>query len=136
MFAMLTISLFTDWKKHKILNVVVIPGIILGFVLNTLAYGTDGFKSCCISFIVTLVFFGIFYHFKMLGAGDVKLILAIAVLNNVFYAFAGLIIGSFLAGIYGAYVFIQTKNKKARIPYGIFIALGFYIYQLMIWYFS
>lgn len=132
MFIMLTISNFTDWKKHKIYNWVTYPGIILGFILNSIAYGLDGFISCCISFGIALVFFLIFYIFKMIGAGDVKLIIAIAVLTNVFHAFAGLIVGSLLAAIYGAYVWIKTRDRKAKIPYGIFIGIGFYLYELLV----
>lgn len=132
MFTMLTISIYTDWKKHKIYNWVTYPCIILGFVLNTLEYGYDGFISCWINLGIAFVFFILFYVFKMIGAGDIKLILAISVLMNVFYAFAGLIIGSLLAAFYGAYIWIKTKNRKARIPYGIFIGIGFYIYQILV----
>lgn len=132
MFIMLTISIFSDWKKHKIYNWVTYPGIILGFILNYLAYGTDGIISCCISFAVSLIFFLIFYMLKMIGAGDVKLIIAISVLTNVFHAFAGLIVGSILAGIYGSYVWIKVRDRKAKIPYGIFIGIGFYLYELLI----
>ncbi len=131
LFTILTISIYTDWKKHKIYNSVTYTGMVLGFILNSIAYGSDGFISCCISFIVALLFFLIFYALKLIGAGDVKLILAIATLMNVFYAFAGLIIGSLLAGIYGIYIWIKTKNKRAKIPYGIFIGIGFYIYEII-----
>lgn len=131
LFTILTISIYTDWKKHKIYNSVTYTGMVLGFILNSIAYGSDGFISCCISFVVALLFFLIFYALKLIGAGDVKLILAIATLMNVFYAFAGLIIGSLLAGIYGIYIWIKTKNKRAKIPYGIFIGIGFYIYEII-----
>lgn len=131
-FTMLTISIYTDWRKHKIYNYLTYPCIILGFILNTLAYGYEGFISCWINLSITLVIFVLFYFIHMIGAGDVKLIIASACLMNVFYVFGGLIIGSLIAGIYGAYIWLKTKNRKARIPYGIFIGLGFYIYQVLI----
>lgn len=132
LFVMLTISIITDWKKHKIYNYVTYPAIFSGFILNSCAYGLNGFISCCVSLVISFVLFILFYSIKMIGAGDVKLIIAASVLTNVFYAFAGLIIGSLLAACYGAYVWLKTKNRKARIPYGIFIGIGFYIYQLLI----
>ena len=131
LFTILTISMYTDWKYKKIFNYVTYPGILLGFVLNFGFYGVDGIKSCCFSVAVAFGFFILFYMIKMIGAGDVKLILAIAALTNVFYTFAGLIIGSLLASIYGIYIWMRTKDKKARIPYGIFIGIGFYLYQIL-----
>lgn len=133
LFAILTISIYTDWRYHKIYNKVTYIGILLGFILNSIQYGMDGFLSCCFSLTLALVFFLIFYLAHMIGGGDVKLILAIAVLMNVFYAFAGLIISSILAAIYGVFLWMRTKNTKAQIPYGIFIGIGFYLYQIIVW---
>lgn len=133
LFTVLTISMYTDWKYHKIYNWVTYPAIILGFIINTINYGSDGFISCCINLGITLLFFGIFYLLKMMGAGDIKLIIAISCLMNAVYAFAGLIIGTILAGIYGMYVWFKTKNRKLRIQYGIFIGVGFYLYQILLY---
>lgn len=127
---MLGLCIYTDYKDHKIYNNVVLPCIFLGFFFNSLFYGVEGFKSCCMSFGISLVFFLIFYLIHMMGAGDVKLVVAASVLTNVFYAFGALIIGTILAAFYGTYVWMKTRNRKMRIPYGIFVGLGFYIYQI------
>ena len=127
----LAISIYTDARHKKIYNKVTYPAIVLGFVFNTLAYGYDGFISCIISMAGALLFYLLFYAVGMIGAGDVKLIVAVATLMNIFYALAGLIVGSFLAAIYGAFIWLRTKNRKARIPYGVFIGVGFYIYQVL-----
>lgn len=128
----LLMCIYTDWKCHKIYNWVVFPAIVFGFVWNTAVYGYEGFISSSISFGISLVFFLIFYLVHMMGAGDVKLIVACSVITNVFYAAGGLIIGTILAAFYGSYVWVKTKKRRIRIPYGIFIGIGFFLYQLMI----
>lgn len=128
----LLICLWTDWKYHKVFNKYTYPTIFLGFFLNSLFYGMDGLKTCCLSFALSLLFFLIFYAFHWIGAGDVKMIIAVSVLNNVFYAFGALILSSFLAAFYGMFLVIRGKRKEFRVPFGVFVSLGFFLYQILI----
>ena len=132
---MLAICIYTDGKEGKMYNKVLLPCSIAGFVLNTIAYGVVGLISTCFSFVVSLVFFFIFYKLHGIAAGDVKLIVTCSVLANVFYTFGALIIGSVLAALYAIYKWLKTNTHRVRIPYGVFVGLGFYIYQIaiMLW---
>lgn len=129
---MLAICIYTDGKYGKIYNKVLLPCCIAGFVLNTIAYGINGLLSTCFSFAVALIFFSIFYKLHGIAAGDVKLIVTCAVLMNVFYAFGGIIVGSLFAAFYATYKWMQTGKSRIRIPYGVFVGIGFYVYQIAI----
>lgn len=133
LFNMLIISMYTDYKEHKILNSVTFSGMGLGIFLNTFTYGMQGFISCMISMGIAFVILIWFCLLKQLGYGDLKLILAMAAIMNVFYTFGALIVGSTLAAIYAISKVIKTKNRKLQIPYGIFVGIGTILYQIGIW---
>lgn len=92
----LVISLITDLKSRKILNVVTFPGILLGLTLNPLfhvlndgATLSQGLKKAFIGFGVAVVFYGIIYILGGIEAGDLKLMAAIgAITGPIFVMFA------------------------------------------------
>ena len=132
LYIMLAVCIYTDGKEGKIYNKVLIPGFLSGILLNFIGYGTDGLVSCLISLTITLVFFLPFYLLKGIGAGDIKLIATCSVLVNVFYTAGALIVATILAAIFATFKWLKTRKARVRIRYGVFIGIGFYLYQVLI----
>jgi prepilin peptidase CpaA len=149
----LLISLITDIKNRKILNVVTLPAILIGFIYYTTVQGLEGLLFSGKGFLLGLSLLLIPYLLGGIGAGDVKLMAAIGALMGtsfVLYSFVyialigGLIsivlimkkngiktaIKSFffqiiyLRGNLGPILFSKDKSTSISFPYGVAIVFG------------
>lgn len=95
-FIVVAISVYTDFKGAKIKNVVTMPAILIGLIVA----GINGtFLSSFLGVIVPFALLFIFWKIKGLGAGDIKLLMAIGSLlglkmlanySVIIFAFAGI----------------------------------------------
>jgi prepilin peptidase CpaA len=149
----LLISLITDIKNRKILNVVTLPAIIIGFIYYTTVQGLDGLLFSGKGFLIGLSLLLIPYLLGGMGAGDVKLMAAIGALMGttfVLYSFVYIaLIGGFISvflimkkngiknslksfffqifylrGNLGSILFSKDKSSSILFPYGVAIVLG------------
>jgi prepilin peptidase CpaA len=77
--AVLAVCTFTDLRSRKILNVVVVPFLIAGFVLHGWLAGWGGIVQSLEGLAVGGGFFFVLSLMKTMGMGDVKLCAAIGV---------------------------------------------------------
>ncbi|CAH2714469.1 hypothetical protein BACCIP111895_01632 [Neobacillus rhizosphaerae] len=149
----LLISLITDIKKRKILNIVTIPAILFGFIYYTTYQGLEGFLFSGKGFLLGLSLLLIPYLLGGMGAGDVKLMAAIGALMGtsfVLYSFVYIaLIGGlisvvlimkkngiknslrlyffqiiFLRGNFGTILINKDKSSSISFPYGVAIVAG------------
>lgn len=147
----LLISLFTDLKDRKILNIVTIPTIFFGLIYFSVTQGLNGFLFSLLGLLVGLCVLLIPFLLGGMGAGDVKLMGAIGALMGtsfVFYSFIyTALIGGFISlllilkkkgikntikPLFIKYVLFKskhsalsiTKEKSITFPYGVAIVLG------------
>jgi prepilin peptidase CpaA len=96
--AILIISVFTDIRYGKILNVVTLPFAILGIVLNTMDKGWGGILFSVEGILLGLaLFFLSAFLGRILGAGDCKLFAAVGALQGPYFLL-WVILYSLLAG--------------------------------------
>lgn len=151
LFGILAISLVTDLRQRKILNIVTLPSIVIGLVYYSWTMGWTGFVYSGQGALVGLGLLLIPFLMGGMGAGDVKLMAAIGALQGtafVFYAFlytaiigglislvilarahrlAGFIRTTlilFATGNRGSIDFTHDDKAKLTFPYGIAIVLG------------
>lgn len=129
LFIVALICMYTDFKERKIYNLITFPAMILGLLLNFVYYGTEGLLSALASMGIAFVFMMVFYLLKQLAEGDVKLVVALCALENVFFIFGSMVIGTTISAFYAIYVYSKTKNRKEKIPFGVFVGLGLILYQ-------
>lgn len=149
----LLISLITDIKSRKILNIVTLPSIAFAFIYYI---STSGFEGLLFSGKGFLVGFGLLlipYLLGGMGAGDVKLMAAIGALMGTKFVLYAFVFIAIIGGFIGAFLIIRNKglinslksfffntvyfrseigsallknNKESSIsfPYGVAIVLG------------
>jgi len=147
------IAVYTDVRWGKIFNAVTLPGMIIGLAVNGALGGVEGlwlsFQGLLLGFALFLVsaFFG-----RILGGGDIKLLMAIGALQGpvflIWALFYTAIIGAVLAIALGLYRGVLAKSLRSlvascylrlaqrvpmelneatggpRLPYAIAISLG------------
>lgn len=150
LLVILLISVITDIKSRKILNIVTLPSIIIGIIYYSAILGFDGFLFSGKGFLVGLALLFIPFVLGGIGAGDVKLLGAIGALKGTTFVFYSFLYGAAIGGFIALFILIKQKNiggllfrlfnatlqkevgalnleKKdlaPSFPYGVAIALG------------
>jgi prepilin peptidase CpaA len=89
--AALAAATVTDLRERRVRNIVTLPALLLGLVLNTALQGPDGGTASLQGAGLALVALMPLYMVRGMGAGDVKLMAAIGALKGpefVLYTFA------------------------------------------------
>lgn len=108
------ISVYTDTKTYKILNKVVLPTLLIGIIATTYFGGWYAGVQCLLKVVIVTLILSPLFLLRFLGAGDIKLLSAIAafwpykeMLYIILYSFI-------LGGIIGAVLLITRKNGLER----------------------
>ena len=124
LLVILTISLYTDIKSRKILNVITMPSILFGIVYYTVILGKEGFLFSGKGFFVGLVVLLIPYLLGGMGAGDVKLMAAIGALTGPVFVFYSFIYTALVGGVIALILIMKrdgivfsVKNFYCNIPF-------------------
>lgn len=106
----LIIASHTDIKLNKIKNKYILIAIVLGFSINFIQFGLSGLLIAVIGFIIPLA---IGYPLFLLGfipAGDVKMFIAIGVINGINNLNSIFIITLFISGFYSIILLLIKKD--------------------------
>jgi prepilin peptidase CpaA len=141
------ISGYTDLRYRKIFNLVTLPAMGLGLILQVVFFGFSGLLSALLGFLIGFVFFFLFYIFGGMGAGDVKLMGALGILfgkSDILYVivFTGLFGLGVVVILFFPYLYLALKTRnpgvflafrKHYMPYGIAISLGALLTLALYW---
>ncbi|MEH7225120.1 prepilin peptidase [Bacillus sp. JJ1566] len=106
----LIISVITDLRNRKILNIVTFPAILGGLVYFTLFSGFDGFLFSGKGFLVGLGLLFIPFVMGGIGAGDVKLLAAIGAWKGAMFVFYTGIYAAIIGGLIAIVVLIKQRK--------------------------
>lgn len=149
----LLVAVYTDWRWHRIYNWLTFPAMGLGLLLSLIMGGVSGLLSSLAGAGLAAVVFLLLYLFAKMGAGDLKLMVAIGtwlgyplvIIAMIDVALAGGVIAILFALRYGAlwpvlknlYYFLLAmftpgakpeamlaKSALPPFPYGVAIAAG------------
>ena len=126
-----------DLKKRIIPNWLTLPTLLVVLTIQSFTLPFPEFVEVLQTFVFAGVFLISFFYFKILGGGDVKLLLVIAcsVPLPEFIKVLFLIIS--FGGVQAVcvlfyHLFLHKKNAlKTPIPYGVAIFLGYALYLFL-----
>lgn len=67
-------AVYFDILYQRIPNCLIIVGLILGLICQISCYGIFGFLLFCAGAVLPVMILGILFYFRMMGAGDIKLL--------------------------------------------------------------
>lgn len=108
----LIISLITDIRNRKILNIVTFPAMVIGLIYYTLTLGLDGFLFSSGGLLVGFFILLIPFLLGGMGAGDVKLMAAIGALTGVTFVIHSFFYTALFGGIIAVYLIIRRNFSK------------------------
>jgi prepilin peptidase CpaA len=126
----LLVSVYTDLRYRLILNKITLP-VALAAPLYWYATGDYSLAAIGMHLLTAIgvfVVFTLFFHFRMMGGGDVKLFSALAL----WFAWTEVIRMIFFASLFGGVVTIvfalmhkmRKQKGPVKVPYGVAIALS------------
>lgn len=126
----LLVSVYTDLRYRLIFNKITLP-VALAAPLYWYATGDYGWQAVGIHLLtaaVVFVVFTIFFHFRMMGGGDVKLFSALALWFTWIEVIRMIFFASLFGGVVTLVFAVMHKMRKqkgpVKIPYGVAIALS------------
>lgn len=152
LFIALSISLYTDIKSRKILNIVTFPSMLLGILFHTFSQGLSGLTFSLLGIATGFALLVIPYALGGMAAGDVKLLMAIGALQGAVFTFYSFLSIALFGGLIALFILIRKKQLGStlkrlfffaqlrtldgvskdefhhKFPYGVAIFLGTVIY--------
>lgn len=97
LIVVLSLCLITDIRQRKIYNIITFPALAAGLILSSTLYGFEGLLDSLKGIGLVLVVLIIPFIMGGMGAGDVKLLMAVGALMGFTFAFE-VLLATFLAG--------------------------------------
>lgn len=105
-----------DLKYKRIPNKITLTVMFAGLILNFAMGGMDGLIDSLLAIAVS--FAGILlFMFGIMGAGDIKLFMAVGSVLGLRMGIASIILSFLVGGIAGVVVLLLRKNGKRRLMY-------------------
>ncbi len=110
-------AIFCDLHERKIPNPLIVAGMILGAAWQWSAKGPPGMVDFLAGAIAPLLALGILHYFRMLGAGDIKLLMVL----GGFLDFAGSLkcigVSFLIAAVFSVAVLFKHRILVRRLNY-------------------
>jgi prepilin peptidase CpaA len=113
LLAVLVISLVTDIRERKILNIVTLPAIAAGLLYHTFSAGWQGVLLSGTGLLLGGGLFLIPYLLGGIGAGDVKLLAAIGALKGAEFVFSSFLYTCLAGGAIALLILMKQRNLTA-----------------------
>lgn len=91
--------MITDILKGKIYNHATLPLIVIGVLIGIYQGGFSGFQESLFGVFVALLLFGWMFFFGFMGAGDVKMLMALGALAGVQFVVSVALLSIMLGGV-------------------------------------
>jgi prepilin peptidase CpaA len=104
------VSAFTDLQWKKIFNIITFPAAVLGVMCSFYFLGWRGGLDSLFGLIIALALYGWMYALKWIGAGDVKLMMALGTWGGSLYITKVAILAIIVGGLIGVVLMIVDRK--------------------------
>lgn len=110
-------AIYEDIKSYAIPNPLILTGWISGFLLQMMANGIQGIGYWCLGSIIPIIITYVLFYFKMLGAGDIKLLSVIGGMCGIGFLKSVLFISLFVGAVLSLMQMLRWKQLQIRFLY-------------------
>lgn len=114
---LLLAAVFSDLKNRKIPNALIVGGMITGSAYQWSANGPPGMADFCSGALMPLVLLGVLHYFRMLGAGDLKLLIMAGGFLGIAGSMACIVLSFLIAGVIAAGKLLRHRILGRRLRY-------------------
>lgn len=115
LLGILLVSCYTDLKERRILNILVLPGMLLALVLHLAQQGLAGILFWGKGTLAGIALLFIPFVLGGIGAGDVKLLGVVGSFKGAWFAFQTFLCAAILGGLFSLIVLCKEKKLKSTL---------------------
>lgn len=113
----LLVAVWKDISTYKIPNRLILVSWFVGISWNSIQYGFYGFLYSFLGLLVPILLLFFLFIFRMLGAGDIKLLSTVGVFYGGLFAIEVVYYSLLFASVQAFFLVFRRKNIKDRIVY-------------------
>ena len=110
-------AMFCDLRRGRIPNRLIIAGICCGFVCQCVNHGSSGLRDAIPGMLLPVLLFGWLFYFRMIGAGDIKLLGMAGVFLGPRNVCALIVTSLLTGGVLAVIILIRNRNVYSRFFY-------------------
>lgn len=110
-------ALITDIRTGKIPNALILTGYVIGWSYQIADKGILGLLVFSGGAVLPIFLLGIIYYFRMMGAGDIKLLSVLGGIMGLSQIFLCILTAILTGGIISVVLVLKRRNLKKRIWY-------------------
>lgn len=115
LLVLLGVAVIFDIICYKIPNALTIATLVVGLAYKGIRTGLPGLCKALTAFIIVLIIMMILYALKAIGAGDAKIISALAVYYDVWQTINISLLALFIGGFLGLIILIRSFIYNRRL---------------------
>lgn len=115
LLGVLAIAVYTDLRRGYIYNKLTYTAAIAGLAINVLGYGLDGGLSSVKGWLLGAALFFVFFLFKAMGAGDVKLLAAVGAIKGPVFVLNAFVFTGLAGGVIGIFILLRRRRVRAAL---------------------
>lgn len=112
-------AVFFDLKNRKIPNALIGGGMIIGSAYQWSANGPPGLIQFCAGVMIPLVLLGVLHYFRMIGAGDIKLLMTAGGFLGISQSIACVLLSFVIAAVISVIKLLRYRILGKRLRYFI-----------------
>ena len=113
----MTAAVFQDLKRGIISNTLIFTGLFGGLIFQLLRLGGWGLVFFLGSAVFPILLFALLYYFRMIGAGDIKLLAVLGGFLGIRDLLHCLVWALFFGGALSLFLMLYRKNLLQRFQY-------------------
>lgn len=114
---LLSVAVCMDFHCYRIPNMLIVSAVFTGIGLNIYQYGMNGAGDSAAGCLIPFLIFFPVYALSMIGAGDVKLLMAVGAITGLTGSVISMIAAFFIGAVISFTLMIKYHNFLKRLKF-------------------
>ena len=117
LLSLLILAVCYDWKDYCIPNWLIYAGYGIGFFYQSILFGFSGSIFWLKGILFPMITLFIFFYYKMIGAGDIKLFSLIGGVSGIYSIIDIMTVSLFFGALLSVMFILRYRNLRSRLQY-------------------